>query len=132
MLAPNAAVIRSTDRIPFHQLKVHAEGTTSIGMIYRSGAELVWRVSPAAAGRYTAWAQLGAMRSQADSTYTLSANGVTLTARTEETGHYDKPRWFRVGTLTLKRGAQRVTWRLVDTPRGHSADIHGFVLQPHK
>jgi alpha-L-fucosidase len=127
-LAPEAAAIRSRDGVPFHQLKVHPDGTTAIGMVFRHGAELEWRLAVARSGEYAVWAHLGAMPSQADSTYTLQAGRQTLRAKTELTGHYDTPRWFRIGRLRLKAGRQRVTWRLVDFPRGHSADIHGFAL----
>lgn len=128
-LNPETALIRARDGVPFHQLKLHPDGSAAIGMIFRHGAELEWRICPSRAGRYEVWAQLGAMTSQADSSYTLQAGGRTLRGRTEDTGHYDTPRWFRVGALPLKRGEQSFVWRLVDVPRGHSADIHGFLLR---
>ncbi len=81
-------------------------------------------------GTYDVCAHLGAMASQADSNFSVSVGGQTITFKTQLTGHYDKPQWFHVGTLLLREGRPRFLWRLIDFPRGHSADIHGFRLLP--
>jgi alpha-L-fucosidase len=129
VLAPEAAVFSAIDGVPYHQIKTHRDGRTAIGMVIRHGAALAWTVDAARAGRYEVWAHLGAMPSQAGSAFAVEANGHALRGKTEPTGHYDTPRWFRLGALPLKRGAQRVTWRLLDLPGGCSADIHGVVLR---
>ena len=129
-LSPLDAALNSANGVIIPAINRFANGNVSVGSLHRAGDTLTWRALVPVEGPFEVYANLGAIKPQADAGFELSSGSSVISGRTWETAHYSEPVRKSIGRLHLSQGENCIVLRVTDAPKEAFSDVHGITLIP--
>jgi hypothetical protein len=125
-------VLLATDCELFGEAITFESDFQNIGLWHGEQDHVAWSVQVAKAGPYDVLLDYACHDDSAGNICVLEAGEAALHGRVKGTGGWDKYRQWKLGTLTLKAGPQRLSLRPDGKPTRALMDLRSIRLVPVK